>query len=169
MASEAARLPFAAGANVTLIVQPAPAATLAPQLFDWVKSLEFDPENEMLVMVNAALPVVVRVTDSGVLEVPTGTLPKGTLDGETLAAEDAPVPERLTACGLPIALSAMASEAVRLPLAKGVKVMLMAQLEPAATLDPQLLDWVKSPAFEPAMETLVMFNGALPVLLRVTD
>ena len=66
-------------------------------------------------------------------------MPKLRLVGERLARVAVPVPERLTVCGLPLALSVMLTEAVRLPLAAGVKVTLMVQLVPAATLAPQLL------------------------------
>ena len=38
-----------------------------------------------------------------------------------------------------MALSAMLSVALRVPVAAGVKVTLIVQLEPAATLDPQVL------------------------------
>jgi hypothetical protein len=62
----------------------------------------------------------------------------------------------------------MLTEAVRLPLAVGVKVTLIVQLPPAATEVPQLLLWVKSPGLVPAMARPVMLKGALPVLLRVT-
>ena len=50
-----------------------------------------------------------------------------------------PVPERLTVWGLPLALSAMLSVAVRVPLAEGLKVTLRVQLALAATELPQLL------------------------------
>jgi hypothetical protein len=60
------------------------------------------------------------------------------VEGETPAIIEVPVPERLTACGLPVALSVKASDAARLPLAVGVKVTLIAQFAPAATFDPQL-------------------------------
>ena len=49
-----------------------------------------------------------------------------------------PVPERLTVCGLPLALSVTISVPVREPTAVGVKVTLMAQLEFAASELPQL-------------------------------
>ena len=81
---------------------------------------------------------------------------------------DVPVPERLTDWGLPVALSVMAMVAARLPLAEGVKVTLMVQLAPAATLDPQLLVWEKSLALAPKTATLLMFKDALPELVRVT-
>ena len=50
-----------------------------------------------------------------------------------------PVPDRPTVWGLPLALSAMLTEAARLPLAEGVKVTLIVQFPPAATELPQLL------------------------------
>ena len=59
---------------------------------------------------------------------PTAWLAKVRLVGEMLTAGAVPVPERLTLWGLPVALSEMLSEAVRLPLAEGVKVTLMVQL-----------------------------------------
>jgi hypothetical protein len=57
---------------------------------------------------------------------------------------------------------------VRDPLAAGVKVTLMVQLAPAATLDPQLLVCEKSLESVPVIPMLEMLKAALPVLLRVT-
>jgi hypothetical protein len=88
--------------------------------------------------------------------------------GETLAMMDAPVPERLTDWGLPVALSVMARAAVRLPLAAGLKVTLMVQLALAASELPQLLDWAKSLALTPKSAMLVTLKAALPELVRVT-
>ena len=52
------RVPATLGLNVTLMVQEAPAATLAPQLLVWEKSpLVLIPET-----VSLMLPVLVRVT-----------------------------------------------------------------------------------------------------------
>jgi len=79
-----------------------------------------------------------------------------------------PVPERLTVCGLPLALSLMFSEAVRVPEAEGVKVTLIVQLAPAATELPHVLVCAKSPALVPVTAMLVMLKVALPVLRRVT-
>ena len=70
----------------------------------------------------------------------TDWFPKVRLVGERLTPVGAvPVPERLTVWGLPLALSVMLSEAVRLPLAVGLKVTLTVQLAPAATELPQVL------------------------------
>src|SRR5213592_4126742 len=46
-----------------------------------------------------------------------------------------PIPERLTLCGLPEALSATVRLALRLPVAAGVKVTLMVQLELGPSVD----------------------------------
>ena len=57
----AARDPVAEGLNVTLMVQFAPAATEAPQLLDWEKSLVLAPEMATLETFNAAFPELVKV------------------------------------------------------------------------------------------------------------
>ena len=56
-----------------------------------------------------------------------------------LTAGAVPVPVRLAVWGLPLALSVRVMAALRVPVAAGVKVTLIVQLVPAATLDPQLL------------------------------
>ena len=61
----------------------------------------------------------------------------------------------------------MLMEALRAPLAVGLNVTLIVQWAPAATLEPQLLVWVKSPALEPVTEIPVTLNAPLPVLVRV--
>ena len=57
----AVRAPLAAGVNVTLIVQFAPAPTELPQVLVWAKSLAFVPVRARLEIVSAALPVLVSV------------------------------------------------------------------------------------------------------------
>ena len=169
MLTEAVRLPLAEGLNVTLIVQLALAATELPHVLVWTKSLALVPVSARLVMLKAALPVLLRVRVWAALVVPTDWLAKVRLVGERLAtpAVPAPVPERLTVCGLPLALSVMLTEAVRLPLAEGLNVTLIVQLALAATELPQVLVWAKSLALVPASARLVMLKAALPVLLRV--
>ena len=63
-----------------------------------------------------------------------------------------------------LALSVMVTTPVRVPVAVGLKVMLRVQLALAATLEPQVLVWEKSPL----AVMLVMLRVALPVLLSVT-
>jgi len=95
-------------------------------------------------------------------------LPKPRLVGERLTTAAAPVPERLTVCGLPLALSVMLTEAVRLPLAEGLNVTLIVQLLPAATELPHVLVWAKSLALTPVSARLVMFSVVPPLFVSVT-
>jgi hypothetical protein len=166
--SDAVRVPDADGVNVTLIVQLAPAATLLPQLLVWAKSPEFVPLMPMFEMSNVAFPVLERVTFWGVLVVPVYCWPNERLDGESVTAGATPVPIRLTLWGLPLALSAMASEALRAPVADGVNVTLIVQFAPAPTVLTQLFVWAKSPGLVPPSVTLDMLRGALPEFERVT-
>jgi hypothetical protein len=53
---------------------------------------------------------------------------------------------------------------VLVPPAVGLKVTLRVQLAPAATLEPQVWVWEKSPL----AAMLVMLRAALPVFLSVT-
>ena len=123
-----------------------------------------------LVMLKLAVPVLLKITVCAVLVISTGWLEKSRLLGEKLTplVVLAPVPERLTAWGLPVALSVKAIFAARLPLTEGLNVTLMVQLAPAATLDPQLLVWAKSLALVPETAMLVTLKAELPELVRVT-
>ena len=94
-------------------------------------------------------------------------MPKARLVGERLTRAAVPVPERLTVCGLAVALSAMLSEAASVPVTEGVNITAIVQLAPAATELPQVLVWAKSLALLPVSARLVMLKAALPVLLRV--
>jgi len=123
------------GVKVTLMEQLAPAATETPQVLVWA----YCALATMLVMLRAAAPELVSVTVFAALVVFTKWLPKAKLVGDKLTAGVAPVPERLTACGLPLALSVTVMVPGWLPMAVGVKVTLMEQLAPAATEAPQVL------------------------------
>ena len=64
------------------------------------------------------------------------------------------------------------TEAVRLPVAAGVKIRLMLQLELAANvalLPGQVFVCAKSPLFVPPITMLVIVSGALPVFVRLTN
>jgi hypothetical protein len=65
-------------------------------------------------------------------------------------------------------LSVTVNVAVREPVAVGVNVTLMVQLELAASDVPQLFDWAKSPLLVPVMAMLEMLRLAVPVLDSVT-
>src|SRR5437667_426111 len=126
----------------------------------------------MLVTLSAALPVLLSVTDSVFFSVSDCAslvgfrlrLPYVTLFRYGLVTGAAPVPVMLTMCGLPAALSVMVIAPVRVPVAVGVKVTLMAQLAPAATDVPQVLVCMKSPL----ATMLVTLSAAVPVLVSVT-
>lgn len=162
------RLPLAVGLKVTLIVQLAPAVKVLPQLFVWAKSPLLEPVIPIPPMVSAAVPVLLSVTVCGALVERTATLPKFRLVGDNAAEATSPVPVRAAVWGLPEALSLTESVALRVPPAVGVKVTLIVQLPPAATDEPQLLVWEKSPLFVPVTEMLVMLSAVLPELDSVT-
>jgi len=173
MVTEAARAPVAVGVNVTLIVQfPLFAATELPQLFVCAKSPLFAPVTPMLVMLRAALPVLVSVTDWDPLVVFNCWLANVRLDADKLtpgAGAPAPVPLSVKDCGLPVALSVRVTAAVRVPVAVGVNVTLMVQFPLfAATELPQLFVCAKSPLLAPVIPRLLMFSAAFPVFVSVT-
>jgi hypothetical protein len=76
-----------------------------------------------------------------------------------------PVPDKLTVCGLPLALSVMVRVPEAAPAAVGVNVTLIAHEVPAAMPVPQVLVWPKT-ALLTVM--LVKVKVAVPVLLTVT-
>jgi hypothetical protein len=128
------------GLKVTVAVQLAPPDTIEPQVFVSEKSALLVPVTVTLIMVKVMVPLLMRVTVCGALVVPTLTLPKERLAGDTEGPElEAPVPVRLTVCGLLLALSVTVTEAVLVPDAAGAKVTLIVQLAPADTLEPQVL------------------------------
>ena len=96
---------------------------------------------------------------------PTACAGKVNEVGERLTTgQSTPVPVRLTVWVAGLALSVMVTAPVLVPVAVGLKVTLRVQLALAATLEPQVLVWEKSPL----TVMLVMLRVALPVLLRVT-
>ena len=80
-----------------------------------------------------------------------------------MALDAAPVPVRLTVCGLPVALSVTVIVPGWLPAAVGVKVTLMEQLAPAATEAGQVLVW----EYGALAAMLVMVRAAVPELVSV--
>jgi hypothetical protein len=91
-------------------------------------------------MFNVAFPVLLMEIVSGGLDVPTRRLLKTKLPGERLiAAALMPMPVSETVCGLPTALSEIMMAPVRVPVAVGVNVTRILQLDKAARLLPQLL------------------------------
>jgi hypothetical protein len=62
----------------------------------------------------------------------------------------------------------MLKVAVLEPVAEGVKLTLMVQLPPGATLDPQVLVWANSLPLVPAIEIPVIVSAPVPLFVRVT-
>ena len=152
------------GFHPTVMVQDFPGPTPLPQLLVWEK---FPSLIVMPVMFNVVLPVSVSVVACGGehMQPPNGprTQEKPRLAG--LSSTTVPVPVTLTFCGLPGALSVTETVPVLVPLCVGLKVTLIAQLFPAARLEPQLFDSLKSPlAF-----MLVILSVFPPWLVSVTD
>src|SRR3989442_1456662 len=180
MFTVAARAPGAAGVNVNVKVQLADAATCPPASGQGVvpepataKSPGLAPARVMLVRLSVAVPPLGRVTVwARPLVVPTRWLPKATLFADNVTAGAMPVPVRGIGGGLPGASSTMFSVALRIPVARGVKVRLRTQLAPAASVAP-LMQVVpeasaKSPALAPPSTAVAMLRGAVPLLVRVT-
>jgi len=155
------------GVKPTEIEQEAPPASWVPQVFVCENPL---PLATIPLKTSAWFPPFLSVTVCVVADVPSGTSPKLTVNGERVAegAELLPVPLRATDCGVPAALSATVRLAERLPVVVGVSVTLMIQLAPAATLEPQVEVCEKLAAFTPLMAIAEMFSGAKPVFISVT-
>ena len=119
--------PVSIGENTTPIEQLAPAATLLPQVFVCAK---FGPTMLMPEMLSEPLPVLESVTVCAALVAHIFSWPNVRLDAERLivVAGATPVPDKLTVCGLPLALSVIIREALRGPAAVGVNVTLMSHV-----------------------------------------
>src|SRR2546426_3829375 len=117
----------------------------------------------MLVMAKLVPLPLFNATVWGALVVPTNWSAKIriVLDREMPGAK--PIPVRVITGTLPRASLVMATPPVLKPAVVGLKVTLMVQLAPAATLLPQLLAWAKSPL----AAMLAMFNTAVPLLVSV--
>ena len=89
-------------------------------------------------MASVTLPMFVRVTFCALLVVSTVCVLNVRLLGLTVTAGEAPVPSRLTVCGLPAALSVINKLAVSVELSVGEKVTLIVQLAPPESVPGQL-------------------------------
>jgi len=116
------------------MAQLAPAARLLPQVF---VSAKYGVGIPMPKMFTEAGPLFESVTVRAGVVTLKSSGPNERLDGENVTAGTTPVPVRLTLWGLPLALSVMASDPVRVPDADGMKVTLIAQLLCATRLLPQ--------------------------------
>ena len=171
--SEALRIPIADGVNVTLTVQVPMGGTVAPVQVSALlaKSLAFVPPIVTAEMVRLAVPVLVTVSAWAALVVLISWLLKLILGADKLTRGAAvPVPLKVTVCGLLEALSLKFSEALRLPVADGVKVTLTSQAPLGVTVTPVQVSVLlaKSLAFVPPTVTVEMVRLPVPVLVTVS-
>lgn len=125
--------------KTTLMVQLALGARVWPQVLVWLKSPAFVPVTAMLTMFSVAFPLLLMEIVSGGLDVPTSRLLKTRLPGDrVIAGALIPIPVSETVCGLSTALSEMVMAPVRVPVAVGLNVTKILQLDNAARLAPQL-------------------------------
>ena len=134
--------PLATGEKVTPTVQLAPAAILGLQVsLDTAKPAL----TAILEKFNDTPSRLVTVTVFGALVLPTATVPKFKVLGETVTGA-VPVPIRLMAWGLVTALSVKLSVPEAGPMAVGEKVTPTLQLAWEAILAPQVLLATAKPA-----------------------
>jgi hypothetical protein len=129
--------PMEVGEKVTATVQVEPAAT-ALAVVHVVPDAEIANGAGALIALKPrlALPVFFSVTASAALLVPVNVAGKESVAGVSIATAPVPVPERVTNCGLPAALSVTLSEALRAPVPDGVKVTLTEHVPLGATVAP---------------------------------
>lgn len=172
---DAVRLPEAAGAKLTEIVQEAPAASvlgLDGHVLVRPKSLAFEPASAMPVIDNGAVPEFVSVTAFDALVDPTSCDANVRLVGVSVTdgAGVEPVPLNVSVCGLLVALSVIVTVAARAPEALGAKVTEIVQEAPAASvagLEGHVFVWAKSPAFAPANAMPLIESGDVPEFVSV--
>ena len=121
--------------------------------------------------VHVAVVPLVKIT--GLPDAPPVALavvvpPTAKVDGEKLMVPivcgiKTPVPLKLTLCGLPTASLTTVIVPVRVPLAVGVKVILMVQLAAGASVMPQVVVLAKSPL----ATMLVIVSGPVPGFRKV--
>lgn len=137
----AVKLTAEAGVKTTEIAQVAPAASDAPHVLVWPKSAGFAPAIEIERMASAAFPVLLNVAVCAALLAPVFAV-KVSEAGErdaTGAAGAVPVPLSDAVCGEFDALSVTVSVPGSEPRDVGVNVTAFVQVDPAASVVPQVL------------------------------
>ncbi len=161
--------PVAAGLNSMETVQALPAASVVPQVLAEMRNdVAFVPPRAIEVMSRVAVPELVRVRTCAAVAVPTLVVAKVRLVAESFTAGVSPVPERVTFCGEPAALSVRATSAVRAPAAAGLNSTEKVQVLPAARVVPQVLaEMRKDVVLVPPRAMDVMSRVPVPELVRV--
>ena len=170
--SEAVRAPAAVGLNSTDIVQLAAAARDVVQVFaEMRKELALVPVKVSEVRARAAVPEFLMVTTWAAVIDPTVVEAKVRVVGVSVTAgvAAAPVPDRVTTCGEPVALSAIESEAVRAPAAVGLNSTETVQLAAAARDVVQVFaEMRKELELVPVRVSEVRVRAAVPEFFMVT-
>ena len=104
-----------------------------------VKSLAFVPKTLTPLITRGAVPGFDTVIWLATLVVFTSWPGNVRGLGLRLIPGSVPVPERLTTCGLPVALSVIVNVPLMAPVVVGVNVTLIVQVAPAAIVPTQLL------------------------------
>lgn len=164
--TDALRAPVAVGLKVTLTVQLADPAKVAPQVVVLEKSPRFVPPIAICQRCIVVLPRFLSVIVLAVLLVPFGWLPKPRLAGVRLAA--VPTPVRIIVWGLFPALSLIRSKVLRGPGAVGLNAGLSVQLLPAARELEQVSVTLKSLLLPPVTANESRVKDTTPVLVSVT-
>jgi hypothetical protein len=125
-------------------------------------------------MFSGAVPVFVSAEVFATLVVPTRCEPKSRLPGDRLTwgAAGAPVPLRLSSCGLPGASSAIETAAFRVPVPAGVNVTVIEQVAFGASVAGEtghVFDMPNSAERSPIRLMLVIVSGDVPVFRSVED
>jgi hypothetical protein len=162
-------VPEAVGLKTRLMVQLEPAASVGPQVP--TPPHAYAPAMVSVPKLWLVLPLLLNVTSFTALVLPTAWLPKDSEDGEKVTGEAAEAAEAAVVDPLvPVRLTTMEPtviEPVLVPEAVGLKTRLMVQLEPAASVGPQ----VPTPphVYAPAMASVPKLWLLLPILLNVTS
>jgi hypothetical protein len=113
---------------------------------------------------NGAVPAFVTVTVWAWLAVPTGRVPKETVEGEVAMPGKVPCPEAAASVETSPLVSLINSDPESVPVDVGEKLKLMVQVAPGASAAEHRSDSMK--LFETVMGFRV--SGALPVLVTVS-
>jgi hypothetical protein len=126
------------------------------------------PETRIAAKLRLVLPLLTTVTPCDGLVVPTGSGGKAG-DADKLTAGAAPVPIKLTICGLPLALSVSVRLPERVPAAVGVNATSITQLLLVAS-GALIVQVVPLAATEksPVATILAKLRDTVPLLVTVT-
>jgi uncharacterized protein YihD (DUF1040 family) len=168
----AVSVPATVGLNSTEMVQLAAAASEVAQVVaDLTNEVALVPVKVSDVSVTAVVPVFLIVTTCAGVVKPTVVDAKVKLVGESVTVSGAAiaVPFSVTTCGVPVALSATESDAVRAPATVGLNSIETVQLAPAASEVVQVVaDLTNEVALVPVKVSEVSVTAVVPVFLIVT-